>query len=206
MKKLWTVLPLLVLLTACGSAPTTPEDTTSSAPQATASNAESTKVAVVEEETVEEIPEADPQPQVRVQRASLRTTTSYKAPLKTDITSIVFSRTSNRRTPAAQWLHKELRLDSNLTVTLTAYSKSGKVIERKRGRVSEKEYVTLVSALKRARYDTLDPIRRPKFLAGNVTDLVTVSTAKEFRQFKEDEKQQFPQAIQAIFTRYTKGR
>lgn len=199
MKKLWTVLPLLVLLTACGSAPTTP-DTTTSAPQATASNS-----AKVTDTSAASIPEADPQ-SVRIQKAAYRTTTTAAAPVATDITSVVFSRTSNRRTPAKQWLHKELRLNRDLTVILTDYNKQGRVTGRKQGKLSETEYLDLANTLKKAQYQTLNPSSRPKVLAGNVTDIVTISTAGDFRQFKEDEKQQFPITIQAIFTRYTKGR
>lgn len=199
MPKLWTVLPLLIVLTGCGAAPRA-VDTTTSAPQALASNTNTARAEVVSAA----IPESSPIPQVQVQKASLRRPVS-KA-VQTDITSVVFSRASNARTPAAQWKQKELRLNSDLTVVLTDYNKQGQVVNQKKGRLPENEYMALVGALKGARYQTLNPLKRPKVLAGNVTDLITISTAKDFRQFKEDERQQFPAAIQAIFTRYTKGR
>ena len=199
MQKLRTVLPLLVLLTGCGAAPTS-VDTTSSAPQATANN--SVKPTLMKAE----IPEAEPQTQVKVQRASLSTPARTNTPLQTDITSVVFSRTSNQRTPANQWMHKELRLNHDLTVVLRDYNKQGRVVSQKQGSLPENEYLALVGSLKGARYQTLNPSKRPKALLGNVTDVMTISTAGDFRQFKEDERQQFPAVLQTIFNRYTKAR
>ncbi|WP_020560122.1 hypothetical protein [Thiofilum flexile] len=204
MLKLWTVLPLLILLTSCGGTPTKAVDTATSAPQAVASNSTLPKKEVISAA----IPESSPLPQVQVQRASLRTnpTTNNNMTVSTDIINVVFSRTSNPRTPTAQWKQKELRLNNDLTITLTDYNKQGRITGQKKGRISDTEYLALVRSLKGARYQTLNSVKRPQVLRGNVTDIITISTAGDFRQFKEDENQQFPAEVQAIFTRYTKGR
>ena len=120
-------------------------------------------------------------------------------PGQTQIEAVTFTETSGTVAPMF-WRKKQLTVRSDLSTHYVVSNYQGRVLERKRGYISQTQFNTLVKALRTARYRQLTSLNKPApFPVGGGASTLTVQTRNGVFTFQDNASKAFPPGIVRVF-------